>query len=76
MRYVKAVAIAIVAALAIYGGLSLGQGARELYADWAFLRQARLEQIARQQQAAREQAARQAAPRQPAPADPPARNGQ
>lgn len=71
MKWMKAAGAAILAALAIYGGIGLSRSAGNLYDDWVFLRSARVQAIQRQQQQAAQQAAqqqRQAAPAAPAPA--------
>ncbi len=50
MTWVKALAVVVIAALALYGGLMLSQGASNLYADWRFVRALRVQAIQRAQQ--------------------------
>lgn len=49
MKWLKAAGAAAVIALALYGGLQLAQGVRNLYADWQFVRAARIQAIQRAQ---------------------------
>lgn len=59
MTYLKAASVALVAALAIYGGLVVSQGIGHLYDDWRFVRASRIQAI---QHAQRQQQKAQAKP--------------
>ena len=57
MKYAKGIGLAVVAALAMYGGVQASKGVGNLYDDWRFLRQARIQAL--QQQAQKQAAQRQ-----------------
>jgi len=48
--WIKALGAALVIALALYGGWQMASGARNLYADWQFLRAVRMQAIQQAQQ--------------------------
>lgn len=48
--WIKAAGAALVVALALYGGWQIASGARNLYADWQFLRAVRMQAIQQAQQ--------------------------
>ena len=57
MRLLKVAGVVVMAALALYGGLQMATGVSNLYDDWRFLRQARIQAL--QQQAQKQAAQRQ-----------------
>lgn len=68
MKYAKGIGAGVLVALALYGGLQASRGVRNLYDDWAFVRQARIENLQRiAQQQRQAQQARPAPPAAPAP---------